>query len=79
MKGYIYFDMDGTIADLYGVKNWLSYLESGKTKPYREARPLVNMRELGRELRRLQAEGYAICIISWLCAWSVRTSTATSA
>ena len=66
MKGYIYFDMDGTIADLYGVENWLSYLESGKTKPYREARPLVNMRELGRELRRLQAEGYVIGIISWL-------------
>ena len=66
MKGYIYFDMDGTIADLYGQENWLRSLIDEETKPYRQARPLVDMRELGRELRRLQAEGYAIGIISWL-------------
>ena len=66
MRGYIYFDMDGTIADLYGVEGWLENLEAEQTKPYREARPLLNMRELGRELRRLQYEGYAVGIISWL-------------
>lgn len=66
MKGYIYFDMDGTIADLYGQENWLRSLIDEETKPYRQARPLVDMREFGRELRRLQAKGYAIGIISWL-------------
>ena len=25
----INFDMDGTLADFYGVENWLSYLVSG--------------------------------------------------
>lgn len=25
----INFDMDGTIADLYGVENWLEYLQAG--------------------------------------------------
>ena len=34
----IYFDMDGTIADLYGNENWLDYLEHEMTKPYRNAR-----------------------------------------
>lgn len=66
MKGYIYFDMDGTVADLYGQEGWLESLIAEETKPYRQARPLLDMRELGRELRRLQAEGYAIGIISWL-------------
>ena len=62
----IYFDMDGTIADLYGVENWLDYLIAGKTKPYREASPLVNMRQLAKLLNSLQAQGWKIGIISWL-------------
>ena len=62
----IYFDMDGTIVDFYGVENWLSSLERSQTKPYREARPLVNMRKLGNEIRRLQNLGYTVGIISWL-------------
>lgn len=65
MKG-IYFDMDGTIANFYGVKNWLDYLQKEQTKPYREARPLVDMRKLGKEIHRLQNLGYTVGIISWL-------------
>ena len=66
MSRAIYFDMDGTIANLYGVENWLDYLIGGKTKPYREARPLVNMRDLGKEIKRLQKIGYKVGIVSWL-------------
>ena len=29
MQKAIYFDMDGTIADFYGVPNWLEYLIAG--------------------------------------------------
>lgn len=65
MKG-IYFDMDGTIANFYGIKNWLDYLQKKQTKPYREARPLVDMRKLGKEIHRLQNLGYTVGIISWL-------------
>lgn len=67
MTRAIYFDMDGTIANLYGVENWLDYLLNEKTKPYREAKALINMRTLGRELNRLQGEGYKIGVVSWLC------------
>ena len=66
MTKAIYFDMDGTIADLYGVENWLDYLVAGKTKPYREAKPLVDMRKLARLLNSLQEQGWTIGIISWL-------------
>lgn len=61
----IYFDMDGTIADLYGVENWLEDLLHEDVRPYREARPLVDMRVLARQLNRLIRAGYSINIISW--------------
>lgn len=61
----ICFDMDGTIADLYGVKNWLSYLIAEDTTPYKEARPMVNMNALARRLNALQRKGYEIGVISW--------------
>ena len=62
----LYFDMDGTIADLYGVENWLAYLQKKDPFPYENARPLVNMTSLARILNRLQKQGYEIGIISWL-------------
>ena len=61
----IYFDMDGTIADLYGVENWLEDLLHEDARPYREARPLVDMRVLARQLNRLIRAGYSVNIISW--------------
>ena len=61
----IFFDMDGTIANLYGVKNWLPMLIAENTKPYAEAKPMVNMNALARVLNRLQKQGNEIGIISW--------------
>ena len=66
MTKAINFDMDGTIADFYGVENWLSYLIDGNPYPYAVAKPLVNMSVLARYLNRLQRNGYEINIISWL-------------
>jgi len=66
MTKAIYFDLDGTLADLYGVDGWLDYLIAEQTKPYREAKPLVNMRQLAKLLNTLQAQGWTIGIISWL-------------
>lgn len=62
----IWFDMDGTIADLYGVDGWLRMLMASDATPYRIARPLVNLQALARVLNRLQRDGYEIGIISWL-------------
>ena len=62
----IYFDMDGTIADLYGVDNWLESLINKDTKPYKEAKPLVHMSTLARYLNKLQRDGYRLGIVSWL-------------
>ena len=61
----ICFDMDGTLADLYGVENWLEYLITENVKPYKIAKPLVNMSALARRLNKLQRKGYEIGVISW--------------
>ena len=61
----IWFDMDGTIADLYGVENWLDYLMASDTTPYLAAKPLVNLSILARYLKRAQKVGHEIGIISW--------------
>ena len=66
MTKAIYFDMDGTIADLYGVEGWLNDLESENARPYATAKPLIRMSALARILNRLQKEGYTIGIVSWL-------------
>ena len=66
MKKAIYFDMDGTIANLYGVKNWLPMLRASNPTPYRTAKVMVNMSQLARVLNRLQKQGYHIGIVSWL-------------
>lgn len=66
MKKEIWFDMDGTIADLYGVEGWLDMLLNENTRPYEIAKPLVNMRELAKVLNRLIEKGWEIGVISWL-------------
>ena len=66
MKITINFDMDGTIADLYGVENWLDYLINEDPTPYAQAEPLLRLCTLARRLNALQKAGYEIAIISWL-------------
>ena len=60
------FDMDGTIANLYGVSNWLTDLESEKTRPYEIAEPMYNMTELSEILNRLRTLGWLVCVTTWL-------------
>lgn len=65
MKREIWFDMDGTIANLYGVDNWLDDLINERVRPYKVARPLVNMQALARVLNRLIREGWNIGVVTW--------------
>ena len=62
----IWFDMDGTIADLYGVENWLEMLMAHDETPYAIAKPLVNLSVLARLMNKVQRKGFEICIISAL-------------
>ena len=62
----INFDLDGTIADLYGVDGWLEMLIAHDETPYAIAEPLLRLNLLARRLNTLQRNGYNIAIISWL-------------
>ena len=66
MKNTIWFDLDGTLAGLYDVPNWLPMLIASDPTPYKLAAPLVNMNTLARKLNKLQRAGYKIGVISWL-------------
>lgn len=62
----ICFDMDGTIADLYAVENWLDKLRAEDASPYKDARPMWDMMELNEALMLLEKEGWEVRVISWL-------------
>ena len=66
MEKAIYFDMDGTIADLYGYNGWLQELRSGSCKPYEGAAPLIRLQLLARLLNELQRNGWTLGVVSWL-------------
>lgn len=68
----IYFDMDGTIANLYGVNGWLESLINEDATPYAQAKPLVRLSSLARVLNRLQNCGCVIGIVSWLAKNSTK-------
>lgn len=65
MMKQIWFDMDGTIADLYSVDGWLEDIHARNTRPYSEAKPLLNFSLFARLLNKAQREGWEIGIISW--------------
>ena len=62
----VYFDMDGTIADLYGVDGWLADLEAHNPRPYAEAKVMHNMNRLAKAIHKAQRKGIKVGIISWL-------------
>lgn len=66
IKKMICFDMDGTIADLYAVPNWLAKLRAEDASPYAEAAPMWDMTKLRDILLQLIAKGWEIRVISWL-------------
>ena len=61
----IWWDMDGTIANLYAVENWLPKLRAEDPTPYAEAEVLWNMSQLARLMNQVQKLGYKLGIISW--------------
>ena len=66
MNKTLVFDMDGTIANFYGVVGWLDYLKESNPTPYIVAEPLYDMEELKTVLEMLKLFGWRIVVTSWL-------------
>lgn len=65
MATTIYFDMDGTLVDLYSVKDWLPHLRAEDASPYKQALPLVDTVAFIHLCQKLKSKGYKLSIISW--------------
>ena len=72
MKRTLVFDMDGTIANLYGVENWLEMLRAEDPTPYIVAQPMYDMDALKVILEMLKLQGWTIAVTSWLSMGSTR-------
>ncbi len=72
MNKTLVFDMDGTIANLYGVENWLEDLRAFNPRPYVIAEPLYDMNTLNALLIELKKDGWKIVITSWLSKETTR-------
>lgn len=66
------FDMDGTLADFYGVNGWLQYLKEQNPTPYIIAEPLYDMEMLACVLGILRYKGWKVVITSWLAKDSTK-------
>ena len=64
------FDMDGTIANLYGVNDWLEMLRAEDPTPYIIAEPMYNVNILNFILNQLKADGWKIVVTTWLAKGS---------
>ena len=62
----IVWDMDGTMADLYGVNGWLEMLREENPLPYEIAKPMWDMKRLAEILNGLRAIGVEQRIVTWL-------------
>ena len=60
------FDLDGTLAGLFDVPNWLEKIRAYDPTPYQTAEPLVDMAELACILRSLKNSGIRVAVITWL-------------
>lgn len=72
MNKTLVFDMDGTIADFYGVENWLAMLENSDPTPYEVAKPMYDVERLNTILEMFKTLGYKIVITSWLAKGSTK-------
>jgi hypothetical protein len=72
MNKTLVFDMDGTIANLYGVENWLEDLRSFNPRPYVIAKPMYDMDILNALLNELKNCGWKIVVTSWLSKETTR-------
>ena len=66
MNKTLVFDMDGTIADLYGVDGWLRDLQNSDARPYIEAKPFYNTNTLNSLIDILKNLGWRIVVTTWL-------------
>ena len=62
----LYFDMDGTVYDLYGTPDWLERITKSDVTIFEQRPPCVNLDKLNTALAMLVDCGFKIGVITWL-------------
>lgn len=67
MSVKIYFDLDGTLFDLYGKKDWLTYLEDEIPGAFKgDFLPSIDVNRLYDIMKSLAINGVQFEVITWL-------------
>ena len=66
MTKKIYFDLDGTVYDLYSIKSWLNKLQAEKEEVFLEGKFLGNYEDFMESISELISYGYNFGVITWL-------------
>lgn len=62
----IWFDMDGTIYELFQIPNWLHYIESGRYAIYNVAGyARTGIERIANAIAILQAQGWRVGVLTW--------------
>ena len=61
----VYFDMDGTVYDLYNLPDWLVKLRN-EISPFLDTESLVDIKTMAHLINVLKIQGNTFGIITWL-------------
>ena len=59
-----YFDLDGTLANLYNAENWLERLENEESGVFSNLEPLIDEEKFKKWARERLADGDRIAVIT---------------
>lgn len=66
MTGAIWFDMDGTLYDLYKIPGWLAALQDGDWSIYNQPGYCrANLNRIRNAIHVLQENGWTVGVITW--------------
>ena len=61
----IALDLDGTLANMYGVKGWLEALQAHDASPYFDAGELADTDIINALIELYKDAGGHVCVVSW--------------
>lgn len=66
MSKKIFFDLDGTLYDLYNIENWLDSLQNEDATVFERGNFIGDYDEFIAIVKELMFKGYTFGVISWL-------------